>query len=348
MGHLCLVTVSEPNETSSTEKLLLRALIVSVLLHLLIVCVWREGNAKGWWRNLAMPRWMQLVSKAMLPAAPKMPAVDAPSQSQLTFVEVDPALATPEPPKKPLFQAAKNTVAANREIKVPSETPNIDGLQEKYLKTTENTKPNPQPAAVPAPPPAPSVPQNVAQQNAPQKALAPGDLTTARPSDKPLDGKADTEPADQAQPQPQPQPQPAYQKPRTLDEARAKNGNYGQLTRQAGGVPNIKPDPSLPAKGTPLGDYIQRMVTAVQTHWYQLLESQSPDITGKVVLRFQLHPDGSVTDMQMVQNEVGPLLEATCERAVLDPMPYGKWTHDMRLSLPSDSYQITFTFYYDN
>jgi len=41
-------------------------------------------------------------------------------------------------------------------------------------------------------------------------------------------------------------------------------------------------------------------------------------------------------------------LEATCERAVLDPMPYGKWTHDMRLSLPSDSYQITFTFYYDN
>jgi hypothetical protein len=342
MGHLYLVTVSEPNATSSPEKLLLRALILSVLLHLLILSVWRQGQAQGWWRNLTMPHWMQWVSKAMMPVAPKKPALDLPSQSQLTFVEVDPALATPEPPKKPMFQGAKNTMAANREIKVPSELPNIEGRQEKYLKTTENAKPTPQPAA-PAPPPSPPQPQDTPRQNAPKQSYTPGDLALARPSDKPQDGKTDAQAGDQAQPA----PQPAHQKPRTIDEARARSGNPGQLTRQTGGVPHIKPESSLDVKGTPLGDYISRMVKVVESHWYQLLQDQTPDVTGKVVLHFQLHPDGRVTDMKMVQNEVGALLEATCERAVLDPMPYERWPREMRLGLPSDSYDITFTFYYE-
>jgi len=86
----------------------------------------------------------------------------------------------------------------------------------------------------------------------------------------------------------------------------------------------------------------------VQDRWWKLLEDQTADVTGKVVLHFQLHPDGRVSDMKMVQNEVTDLEEATCERAVMDPAPYEKWTREMRLSLPSDSYDITFTFYYEN
>jgi hypothetical protein len=343
MGHLYPVTVSEPNDTSPTEKLLLRALIISVLLHLLIVFVWRQGQAQGWWRNMTMPRWMQLVTKALMPIAPKKLAVDQPSRTQLTFVEVDPALATPAPPKKPAYEGARNTVAANREIKVPSAIPNIDGLQEKYLKTTENAKPKSL-AAAPTPPPAPSVPQNTVSQNAPKKTYTPGDLAMARPSDKAQEGKTDAEAGEPAQPQPQ--PQPAHHRPRTLAEALARSGNPGQLMRQAGGVPRVS-DASLDVKGTPLGDYIQRMVAAVQSRWDKLLEDQTPDVTGKVVLHFRLHPDGSVTDMKMLQNEVGALLEATCELAVTQPAPYEKWTREMRLSLPSDSYDIIFTFYYE-
>ncbi len=351
MGHLYPVTVSEPNATSSTEKLILRALIASVLLHLLIASIWREGKAQGWWRNLTMPRWMQLMSNAMMPIAPKKLAQELPSPTQLTFVEVDPALAVPTPPKKPLFQGAKSTQAANREIKVPSEQPNIDGLQEKYLKTTENAKPKPvgatpTPPPAPAVPPAPLVPQTTSQQNAPKQSYTPGDLAMARPSDKAQDGKADSEPANQAQPQPQ--PPPAYQKPRTIEEARARSGNPGRLTRQLGGVSKVKSDASLDVVGTPLGDYIARMVEIVQRRWDQLLQNRTPDITGKVVLHFRLLPDGSVRDMKMVENEVGPLLEATCELAVTQPAPYEKWTREMRLGLPTDSYEITFTFYYEN
>jgi hypothetical protein len=357
------VTVSEPNETSSTEKLILRALIISILLHLLVVSIWREGQARGWWRNLTMPRWMQLLSTAMMPLTPKKIAEAIPPQTQLTFVEVDPALATPEPPKKPMFEGAKNTVAANREIKVLSEKPNIDGLQEKYLKTTPDIKPTPKPVAAtppptpaptpaptraPTPPPTPPQPQNTAHENAPKQSYTPGDLAMARPSDKQREGKKDTEESDQAQAQPQPQPPPAYQKPRTIAEALARHGSPGRLTRQRGGVSPISYQTSLDVKGSLAGDYMQRMRDAVESRWYKLLEDQSAEIAGKVVLHFLLHPDGRVTDMKMLQNEVNDLEEATCERAIMDNAPYEKWTHEMRLSLPSDSYEITFTFYYDN
>jgi hypothetical protein len=350
LGHLCPVTVSESNETSPTEKLILRALIVSILLHLLVFSVWRVGKVQGWWRDLALPRWLQSVSKAMLPVLPKKPAVDLPSQTQLTFVEVDPALATPEPPKKPEFMGARNTVAANREIKQPSAMPNVDGSQEKFLKTTEDVQPKPQPAAAvptpaPTPPPAPTLPQNTVRENAPKQSSAPGDLTMSRPSDKPQEGKADAETGAQAQPQPQPLPAP--ERPRTLAEAAARNGSYGRKSRSLGGVPNITPNDAENVQGTPLGDYIARMVDAVKSHWWDLLKNQTADVSGRVVVQFRLLPDGRVTNVKMIKNEVTDLLGGTCQQAINEPAPYEKWPPGMLRDLGNDHYDITFTFYYE-
>ena len=73
LGHVCRVTASASNETSSTEKFILRALVISLLLHLLAFSLYRVGQAQGWWQNMAMPRWMQLASKALMPMAPKKP-----------------------------------------------------------------------------------------------------------------------------------------------------------------------------------------------------------------------------------------------------------------------------------
>jgi hypothetical protein len=349
------VTVSDVNGTSSTEKILLRALIISLLLHVLVFSLWRVGLVQGWWTEMALPHWMQAVSKAMMPVVPKKPPLDRPSQTELTFVEIDPALATPEPPKKPMFQGAQNTLAANRGIKVLSAMPNIDGSQEKFLKTTENAKPKPQPAPTPATPPQPQTtaaqpqttaakPQTTPSQSAPKKTYTPGDLAMVRPSDKAQEGKGEANVGDQ--PQPQPQPQPEYHRPRTLREAQARNGNYGPKTHHDGGVPHIDRDVALDVQGTPLGDYIDDMVRTVQTHWYQLLENKSADIPGKVVLHFRLHPDGRISDMKVLRNEVSDLLQIACERAVLDPK-FKKWPNEMRLALPNDFYDITFTFYYE-
>jgi hypothetical protein len=350
------VTVNDVNDTSSTEKILIRALIISLLLHLLLFSTWRVGVAQGWWRNVAIPRWMQRVSKALLPVVPKKSPADIPAQTELTFVEVDPALAKPLPPKKPMFQGAQNTVAANREIKELSVMPNIDGSQEKFLKTIEDAKPKPKPVPVipaqpqtapvqnvPKPSPAaPAQPQTTPVQSAPKQSYAPGDLAMARPSDQPQEGKRDADASDQAQPQPQPAPT----RPRTLAEAQAKNGIVGPPTHNVGGVRNVTTDVSLDVQGTPLGDYLGLMVETVRAHWYQLLETQSADINGKVILRFRLHPDGRISDMTVLKNEVSDLLQMTCQRAILDPK-FPKWPREMRLDLPNDFYDITFTFYYE-
>jgi outer membrane biosynthesis protein TonB len=355
------VTTSESNVTSSTEKFVLRALVISVILHLLLFSLWRVGQAQGWWRNLTMPRWMQLVSKAIMPVPPKNPPMEIPSQSQLTFVEVDPAQAVPEPPKDAKFQGAKNTLAANREIKTPSDRPDVDGGQDQFLKTIADAPPKPLAAAPtpppaptpaptppptstppPTPPPTPTPPANIPQQNAPQKTLAPGDLTTARPSNKPQDGKEKSDADTASQPQPQP-----YERPRTLEEARARSGNYGKQSRIVGGVPRIGIDPSLDVKGTPLGDYLAHMVDAVGDHWHKLLEHESADLSGKVVLHFRLHSDGTVTDVKPLKNEVGDVLESVCERGVKEPAPFGKWPPEMLLEISKDYYDITFTFFYE-
>jgi hypothetical protein len=350
MRHLYPVTASESNDTSSNEKLLLWAVVISILLHLLVLVGWRVGRAQGWWRNMAVPRWMQLATNAMAPVVPKKAAQDLHSQTQLTFIEVDPALAAPEPPKAPKFQGARNTLAANSEIKVLSDRPNIDGQQEKYLKTTENVEPLHQtaPAAQPPAQPPPK-PQIVADPGAPRKSYVPGDLAMVKPSDKAREGKSDAESAVQPQAQPQPmlQPQPAYQRPRTIAEALERNGSYGNKTRQAGGVNHIIPQTSLDVKGTPVGDYLKDMADAVEQKWYQLLKDQTTGTYGKVVLQFRVHPDGRVTDMKRVRNEVSDLLEMTCEQAVFDPAPYQPWPREMRLEVPSDYYEITFTFYYE-
>jgi len=340
------VTALNVNDTSAAEKLLLRAVVISLLLHLLAFTLWRVGNEQGWWRNMVMPHWLQAVSKAMLPVIPKQTVAEEVPQTQFSFVEVDPALATPAPPKKPMFLSSQNTVAANKEIKVLSPLPNIDGRQEDYLKTVQDAKKLAEPKPVPvASTPIPAQPAPAPAESAPKKTYVPGDLAMVRPSDKAAEGKPDATVSEQPQAQPSPQPQPEH-KPRTLAEALAKNGIPGPQTHHIGGVGNITPDVSLDVQGTPLGSYIHDMVDAVQSHWYQLLENQTADNSGKVVLHFRLLPDGRITNMSVVRNEVSDVLQMMCQRAVLDPK-FPKWPREMRLEVPNEYYDITFTFYYE-
>jgi hypothetical protein len=117
--------------------------------------------------------------------------------------------------------------------------------------------------------------------------------------------------------------------------------------RQDGGVQRHATVPSLDVKLTGFGDYDAALVAAITQRWYDLLDSQqfALDRSGKVVLQFRLHQDGTITDMTVAQNSVGDLLGYVCEKAVTDPAPFAKWPVDMRLKL-HDSADMQFTFYY--
>ena len=56
---------------------------------------------------------------------------------------------------------------------------------------------------------------------------------------------------------------------------------------------------------------------------------------------------GSIINMSVVEDTVGAIQALICQRAVLDPQPYGKWPSDMRRMIGEDRRKIRFTFYYN-
>jgi hypothetical protein len=62
------------------------------------------------------------------------------------------------------------------------------------------------------------------------------------------------------------------------------------------------------------------LVQAVQQHWQSLLDgAQVVPRSGKVVLDFNLTPDGRVTDMKVTACQVGLIVGWLCQRAVGGP-----------------------------
>ena len=336
-----MVTAQYFNERIEAEKLLLRALVISLLIHLTVFGAWKWGRTEGWWRNFNFPAWMHLTPKLLKPLTSKKIAPvpkPQPQPSQLVFVDVDPALAEALPPKAPKFYSANNSVAANPNPK-NALVPEIRGRQDKVIKTTPDTRLKPQPLQ-PSPPSRQTA--NASEAKAlPKKAYAPGDLVMARPGEKAQEKNDQSETDTGAEAQ----PQPLHQRPRTIAEAMAQRGMLGEKSRQEGGVKRVKLDSSLDAMKTSYGDYDREFIDAVRTRWYQLLEDRSPG-TGKVVVEFRLHPDGRVTDLNIAQNEMSDLFGLICAQAIREPAPYRPWPLEMRRDIPKEYRDVTFTFYY--
>ena len=57
------------------------------------------------------------------------------------------------------------------------------------------------------------------------------------------------------------------------------------------------------AAASPFGAYDRALIEAVSHRWYSLLDQHAyvSDNRGKVVLQFHLHPDGSITDMNVAE-----------------------------------------------
>ena len=314
------------------------------MLHTLFFGTWKWGQNHGWWKTNRMPAWMQLVQKRVLSQiAKRLPPPPKPAQAvPLLFVDVDPNLAIPTPPKK--FDGAANTQAANPEKKIESDIPQINGSQDKILKTTEPSTSKAQPLQpTPAKPTPQTTPATTPQpaQPEPKEAKAPGDLAFVKPQDKAQEGKSPKDKVEE-------QAQPTHTRPRTLDEARKRMGLQGDRMQQTGGAHRIAIDSSLDVTRTSFGDYDREFIDAVQQKWNQLLADRDANVPGKVIVEFRLHFDGRITDMKMTQNEVGELLGLICQKAVLDPAPYKRWPDEMRREIGANYREIRFTFFYLN
>jgi outer membrane biosynthesis protein TonB len=139
-------------------------------------------------------------------------------------------------------------------------------------------------------------------------------------------------------------------RPRTLADARAQKGIVeGPKMKQDGGVKKYSLQMSASAKATPFGSYDAAVIAAVQKRWFDILDARNyaSDQSGKVVVEFHLYKDGSVMDLQVTENEVTDTLSWACQRAILDPAPYGPFPADLRRLLGADYREVRFTFYYN-
>jgi hypothetical protein len=120
----------------------------------------------------------------------------------------------------------------------------------------------------------------------------------------------------------------------------------GEQMRQEGGV-RRRGMVALDAKATPFGAYDAAVVAAIQQRWYDILD-ESAFITrsGKVGIEFRMHYDGRITDLKVVEQDVGELLTLFCRKAISDPAPFAPWPSDMRRMIGRDYRDVKFTFYY--
>jgi hypothetical protein len=107
---------------------------------------------------------------------------------------------------------------------------------------------------------------------------------------------------------------------------------------------------SLPLSphNTPFAAYDTTVTEAISKRWYDLLDSGqfNSHRNGKVVVQFRLHSNGAVSDIKILDNNVGALLGYVCKKSIQDPAPFEKWPPDMQRMLNKDYRELTFTFYY--
>jgi hypothetical protein len=320
------------------------ALGISLVLHLSLFATWELRGHLVPARFL--PRWLQALFTPR--PKPELAARSAKSQATrevpLLFVEVDPAVATAEPPKDAPYYSSMSSRAANPDASVESNTPKIDGQQDKIVKTFDTLRPQP----VPAPsPPVPEIkepssrPKFAEVQPKPKGSQALGDLAFAKP-------QAQVRAADEGAAEPKEAREAARLPPRTLTAAKMQKGiQAGEKVKMQGGVKRIGVA-SLDVKGTVFGVYDAALVAAVQERWDDLLEEKkfAGDRRGKVVLTFRLNSDGRVSDLKLLETNVGDLYALYCQLAITDPSPYEPWPTDMRRMVGATYRELRFTFYY--
>jgi len=310
----------------SDQERLVVALVLSVLFHLAVWGGYEMGRKYGWWRELHALAWRHHPTPK--PLCPPPPALET---QPTIFVEVTDPETTP--PKNAKFYSNKNSHAANPDEDKDLDQPKLNGQQTDIPKTEDTTR------LSKAQPPAPQ-PQPQPLRPSPQPAAE------ATEESSPLN-LGDQKPKQLALRKTAPPAPPTPPKPRSLKQAREQNHLPGLTLRQDGGA-HHQIRAAFDAKATAFGDYDLAIINAVTERWYGLLDQQNfaQDRTGRVVVKFKLEYDGTVRDVEVLDNNVGEVLSYVCQAAIENAAPFGKWPDEMRRAIGENFREVTFTFDY--
>ena len=299
-------------EESIDQRSAAIAVAVSLGLHLLLLWVLPDTFHKV----VAYVRPVEVLTAPVKIDEARLPP-------KLRFIETNP-LANQAVPKTTPFTSSRNQTAAQpvpEKMPTNSPLPKSDGTSEQLRIAKGKPRSIDQSEAQP-------ISQPSISMAAPVKAPPP-----------PGPGKS------AAQPSPTPAPVPVAANP---DRPRASvpSGTYGLLLRRPVGV-NRAGTIAVDARFSNYGDYTQRMMEAIQSSWWSIIErSRFEGLSrGNVIVRFRLHRDGTVTDAQVLGTEVTRVMTLACKDAVMAPAPYDIWRADM-VAMYGESDTVTINFIY--
>jgi outer membrane biosynthesis protein TonB len=288
------------------------AVAVSLSLHLLLLWTLPDTFHKV----VAFVRPVEVLTAPVKIDEARLPA-------KLRFIETNP-LANQAVPKTTPYTSSRNQTAAQpvpEKMPTNSPLPKSEGTSDQLRIAQGKPRTIDQSQAAPAPQPSISM-------AAPAKATPP-----------PGPGKS------VAQPSPTPVPAPVAANPER-PRASVPSGTYGLLLRRPVGV-NRAGTIAVDARFSNYGDYTQRMMEAIQSSWWSIIErSRFEGVSrGNVIVRFRLHRDGTVTDAQVLGSEVTRVMTLACKDAVMAPAPYDIWRADM-VAMYGESDTVTINFIY--
>jgi len=287
------------------------AAVVSLGLHLLLLWLVPDTFRQA----VAFVRPVEVLTAPVKIDEARLPA-------KLRFAETNP-VANQAVPKTAPFTSSRNQTAAQP---VPEKMPSNSALPKSAGTSPEIRLAQGKPR---------SIDQSQAQPT-PAPAISMAGPKSAPP---PGPGKAAAKPVPKAAPAPTPADP---ERPR----ASIPSGTAGLLLRNSVGV-NRAGAVAIDARFSQYGDYTQRMLEAIQSSWWSIIErSQFEGVTrGRVTVSFRLHRDGTVTDATILSNEVTRVMSLACKDAVMAPAPYDIWRADM-VALYGESDMVTINFYY--
>ncbi len=87
---------------------------------------------------------------------------------------------------------------------------------------------------------------------------------------------------------------------------------------------------AIDATFSEFGEYEQQFYAALQTGWYQEIDFFQPiDTAAQVLVRFTMHADGSIDDVEAVQSTASKVATVICTSAISKRSPFRPWTKEM-------------------
>ena len=344
-------------EEARERRDMLIAAALTLLYFLLVSFFWFSSEAITRLRKSEeAPQVRQITSLKRLPAAPPQAAVPPDSR----FVDASGLQESKNVDPRTALESDRNTAAASKVI--TGTDPTLGGQEGKKddSLTMRNSQFSPNQAS---PPPAAAAPARLSPTTPPPKPKPAPSPALPKPQDqtKVIPGpgtpiqKASTETPpdakpDQSQDTTPPTPSAAQAAADASDSSSAMAPPpdiFRDRSAVAGGA-QLGQDASFASMATALGRYQHKLYLAIGSRWNLRIQQTMAQIgVDRVVIRFHVNPDGSISDLDVVQGNPNSMLSVVSADSIQQSSNLiGPFPDDLKRDKPNGfPWQLAFRIY---